>query len=164
MQLQEIVYNWSRLCVSRALYKLGICTPAAPPRPLLDSRFPVSGTWIPDSLSWNSDSKVVDCGFHKRKIPDYMGRYDPGADLGEVCRECEKDPPPPRAPPRWPAPFQYNGIRQKKSLCGLLVLKSNMKRAWRTYVKRRKNGSFLEVRPLRFLLRLRIAVHPPRSA
>ena len=49
-QLQEIVYDGSRLCVSRALYNLGIwITP--PPPPLLDFRFPVSGTWIPDSLS-----------------------------------------------------------------------------------------------------------------
>ena len=51
-QLQEIVYDGSRLCVSRALYNLGIwITPPHSPPPLLDSRFPVSGTWIPDSLS-----------------------------------------------------------------------------------------------------------------
>ena len=52
-QLQEIVYDGSRLCVSRALFKLGIwITPPPdppPPPPLLDSRFPFSGTWIPDS-------------------------------------------------------------------------------------------------------------------
>ena len=44
------------------------------PPQLLDSRFPVSGTWIPDSLSWNSDSKVLGFGFHKRKIPDAVIR------------------------------------------------------------------------------------------
>ena len=44
-QLQEIVYDGSRLCVSRALYNLGIWIPPFPPPP------PTTGFWIPDSLS-----------------------------------------------------------------------------------------------------------------
>ena len=44
-QLQEIVYDGSRLCVYRALYNLGIWI--TPPRPSP----PPPHYWIPDSLS-----------------------------------------------------------------------------------------------------------------
>ena len=43
--------------------------------------------------------------------------------------------------------FNTTGILQKKYIFGLLVLKSNMGRPWRIYVKLRKNGSFLVVHP-----------------
>ena len=36
----------------------------------LDSKFFVSGTWIPDSLSYISDSKAEDSGFHKQTCLD----------------------------------------------------------------------------------------------
>ena len=50
-QLQEIVYDGSRLCVSRALYNLGIwITP--PPRPSPPP--PTTGFQIP--FQWNLDS------------------------------------------------------------------------------------------------------------
>ena len=42
-QLQEIVYDGSRLCVSRALYNLGIWITPPP--------LPPPHYWIPDSLS-----------------------------------------------------------------------------------------------------------------
>ena len=44
-QLQEIVYDGSRLCVYRALYNLGIWIPPPPTLP------PPPHYWIPDSLS-----------------------------------------------------------------------------------------------------------------
>ena len=122
-----------------------------PPPPLLDFRFPVSGTWIPDSLSWNSDSKVLGFGFHKRKIPDAVIRIRWGDMIqGRICGEGAG------GAKRTPCPFPQDdqhlsnttGILQKKNLCGLLVLKSNMGRPWRIYVKLRKNGSFLVVHPL----------------
>ena len=55
-QLQEIVYDGSRLCVSRALYNLGIwITPPPLPPP------PTTGFQIP--CQWNLDS-----GFLKLKF------------------------------------------------------------------------------------------------
>ena len=54
-QLQEIVYDGSRLCVSRALYNLGIWIPP-PPLPS-----PTTGFQIP--CQWNLDS-----GFLKLKF------------------------------------------------------------------------------------------------
>ena len=58
-----------------------------------------------------------------------------------------KGPPPPSPKMTFAFLIQLE-FYKKKSLCGLLVLKSNMGRPWRIYVKLRKNGSFLVVHPL----------------
>ena len=69
--------------------------------PVLDSRFVVSGTWIPDSLSWIPDSRAHDSGFHKRKIPHALIQitfhgaiWSRGGSWGRVWGVPTPPPPP----------------------------------------------------------------------
>ena len=55
---------------------------------------------------------------------------------------------PPTPSPKMTSTFLKQLEFYKKNLCGLLVVKSNMRRPWRIYIKLGKNGSFLVVHPL----------------